>query len=152
VKAEDLYHTGIVVEDFDATLSFLSEAAGYRWCDPYAGDVPIVTPQGERTVPMRMAYSVTEPRLELIEAIPGTVWVPADSGVHHLGYWSDDVDGDAAALMARGLSVEVKAPSPDGSSMWAYCKGDAGPRIELVSRLIAPALRQMFAAGGAAGR
>ena len=40
---------------------------------------------------MKMAYSKSEPRLEIIQSIPGTVWEPADSGVHHIGYWSDDV-------------------------------------------------------------
>ena len=81
-----------------------------------------------------------EPRLEILQTVPGTVWVPADSGVHHLGYWSDDVESDLAALEANGMRYEVKSYNPDGSGtlLWAYCKGPAGPRIELVSRAMAP--------------
>jgi len=144
VRAGDLYHTGIVVEDLDEARTWWTETAGYRWGPTVGGDTPVVMPDGEITVPMRIAYSADEPRLELVQAIPGTLWMPADSGVHHVGYWSDDVDADIAHLLRRGLSLEVKAPSPDGSTRWAYCKGDRGPRIELVSRAMAPVLQQLF--------
>jgi len=72
--------------------------------------------------------------------VPGTIWVPADSGVHHLGYWSDDVESDLATLEANGMRYEVKSYNPDGSGtlLWAYCKGPTGPRIELVSRAMEP--------------
>ena len=144
MKAIDLYHTGLVVDDFDGTMAWFTETAGYEWCDSYAGDIPVVADDSETTIPLRLVYSKSEPRLELLQTIPGTIWVPADSGVHHLGYWSDDVDADVATLTAGGMSVEVRAPLPDGSSMWAYCKGSSGPRIEFVSRSLEPALRQMF--------
>jgi hypothetical protein len=152
MKPEALYHAGIVVEDFDATLAWFTTIAGYRWCQEYAGDVSVVTPEGEITVPMRLSYSMNEPRLEILQAVPGTLWMPADSGVHHLGYWSDDVDADLATLTATGLTVEARAPLPDGSSLWAYCKAASGPRVELVSRVIEPALSQMFATERAASR
>jgi lactoylglutathione lyase len=144
MKAEDLYHTGIVVEDFDATMALLAETAGYRWCEEYRGDQVIQTPEGQATIEMRIVYSVTEPRLEILQAVPGTVWTPSSSGVHHLGYWSDDVSADGAALAARGLRLEVTAPAPDGSALWAYYKGASGPRIELVSRMLEPMLREWF--------
>ena len=147
MKAEDLYHVGIVVHDFDATLALLAETAGYRWCDEYSGDQLVQTPSGEITVPMRFAYSLTEPRLEILQAVPGTIWTPSDSGVHHLGYWSDDVSADVAALAAKGMPAEATASVPDGSALWAYCKGASGPRIELVSRTLEPILREWFATG-----
>jgi len=149
VNPADLYHTGIVVEDVDAARVRLTEIAGYRWGPTVGGDTPVVTADGEATLAMRIAYSADEPRLELVQAIPGTIWVPTGAGVHHLGYWSDDVDADVARLVERGLALEAKAPSPDGSSMWAYCNGggDAGPRIELVSRSLQPLLEQLFLPG-----
>ena len=61
-------------------------------------DQEAVTPDGEITVPMKMVYSGADPRLELLQTVAGTVWTPADSGVHHIGYWSDDVESDLAAL------------------------------------------------------
>ena len=93
-----------------------------------------------QTIPMKMVYSGSDPRLELLQTVPGTVWTPADSGVHHIGYWSDDVESDLATLESTGMTVEVKSYNPDGSGtlLWAYAKGPAGPRIELVSRNMEP--------------
>ena len=147
MKPEDLYHTGIVVEDFEAALEWFTKVAGYRWCDELALEQTVWTTGGERTIPIRFAYSMSEPRLEVLQAVPGTVWVPSNSGIHHLGYWSDDVDADLAVLAEAGLQVEVKAPTPKGSSLWAYCRGESGPRIELVSRALEPMMAEWFATG-----
>lgn len=108
------------------------------------------TPQGGVTVPMRMAYSGTVPRVEILQTVPGTIWVPADSGLHHLGYWSDDVESDLATLEASGMRYEVKGFNPDGSGtlLWPYCKGRTGPRIELVSRAMEPFIAYWFATAG----
>lgn len=140
MKAEYLYHTGIVVDDLEATMESLRKLAGYSWTDVVIVDQEAVTPDGEVTIPMKMVYSGVEPRLELLQTVPGTVWTPSDSGVHHIGYWSDDVELDLAKLESNGLSTEVKSYNPDGSGtlLWAYAKGSAGPRIELVSRYMEP--------------
>lgn len=140
MKPEDLYHLGIVVDDLDASLRWFTDVAEYKWCEEYAGDQVVETPEGEVTIPLRFAYSMNEPRLEVIQAVPGTLWTPSDSGIHHLGYWSDDVEADLATLEANGLGLEVKSFNPDGSGtlLWAYCKGPTGPRIELVSQAMKP--------------
>ena len=152
MKSEDLYHTGIVVDDFDEARGWFTKVAGYRWTDVVEVDQVAQTPDGEITVPMRMAYSGASPRLELLQTVPGTIWVPADSGVHHLGYWSDDVESDLATLEATDMRCEVKAFNPDGSGtvLWAYCKGRTGPRIELVSRAMEPFIAYWFATADAA--
>ena len=147
MRPEDLYHTGVVVEDFDATLRWLSDVAGYRWCDDLEFEQVVWTPDGEKAVSIRFTYSMDEPHLEVIQAVAGTVWTPSTSGVHHLGYWSDDVDHDLETLVDAGMRVEVKAPMPDGSSMWAYCRGERGPRVELVSRALEPMMASWFATG-----
>jgi catechol 2,3-dioxygenase-like lactoylglutathione lyase family enzyme len=150
MKPEDLYHTGIVVDDLDATLDWFTRVAGYQWTDVVEVDQVAHTPQGRVTVPMRMAYSGTVPRVEILQTVPGTIWVPADSGLHHLGYWSDDVESDLATLEASGMRYEVKAFNPDGSGtlLWAYSKGRTAPRIELVSRAMEPFIAYWFATAG----
>lgn len=146
MKAENLYHSGIIVDAFDETLEWFTKVAGYEWTDVVSVDQVAVTPDGEITIPMRMAYSKSEPRLEIIQTIPGTVWEPSDSGVHHLGYWSDDVEADVATLEANGWEVEVKSYIPDdsGKLLWAYCKGPGGPRIELVGEAMKPFMDYWF--------
>lgn len=146
MQPNDQYHVGIVVDDLDTALAGLTATVGYRWCDPYAGDQVVETPDGEVTVPFRFAYSADEPRLEVIQAVPGTLWEPADSGIHHLGYWSDDVDRDVADLGAHGFRVEATARLDD-TALWAYCRAATGPRIEVVSRIVEPFLRDWFATG-----
>jgi lactoylglutathione lyase len=140
VKAENLYHTGIVVDDLDATMDWFTRTAGYTWTEVVTVDQQAVTPEGEVTISMRMVYSGADPRLELLQTVADTVWTPADSGVHHIGYWSDDVESDLATLESNGVSLEVKSYNPDGSGtlLWAYAKGPTGPRIELVSRSMEP--------------
>lgn len=144
MNAAGLFHTGLVVDDIEAAKVLLAEASGYHWGPSVGGDVPIQTPDGEQFVPMLVAFSVDEPRIELVQAIPGTIWQPSDSGLHHLGYWSEDVAADVDGLLARGYAVEASAPNPDGSSMWAYCKSSVGPRIELVDRGMEPVLSGLF--------
>ncbi|BBZ32945.1 VOC family protein [Mycolicibacterium confluentis] len=147
MKAEDLFHTGIVVDDLGAAMEWFTAVAGYTWTDVVSVDQQVVTSAGDITVPMKMAYSGAEPRLELVQTVMGSVWTPADSGVHHIGYWSDVVESDLAALESGGMTCEVKSYNPDGSGalLWAYARGPAGPRVELVSRNMKPFIEQWWA-------
>jgi hypothetical protein len=88
--------------------------------------------------------------LEIIRTIPGTVWVPdAGSGLHHVGYWSDDVGADSARLAQQGYMAEAVGTRPDGTPSWAYHRSPTGPRIELVTRMVQPALEQYWTTGNA---
>src|ERR1700735_489452 len=108
VNAGDQYHVGIVVEDLDTAREELSDLFGYAWGTEISADVLVRLASGEVELNLRFVYSVSEPRLELVQRVPGTVWEPAvGSGIHHLGYWSDDVSVDAAKLEARGFAREA---------------------------------------------
>jgi Glyoxalase/Bleomycin resistance protein/Dioxygenase superfamily len=144
MKPADLYHAGIVVDDFDGALFRFSLTHGYRWCEPVSIHQLIVTPAGGQTVPMRIVYSVDEPRIEILQTIPETIWIPADSGIHHLGYWSDDVDADVASLLETGMELEVTTALPDGSPLFAYCHASGRTRIELVNRVMEPMMSEWF--------
>jgi len=146
VKAADHFHVGIVVDDFDAALVDLSDLFGHEWCPALSISTPVVLPEGETTLDLVFTYSTTTPRVEVIQSIPGSLWTPAQgSGIHHLGYWSDDVAADAARLTARGYEVEATGVRPDGTAVWAYHRKASGPRIELVSRDLVPGLEQYWA-------
>lgn len=80
---------------------------------------------------MTCVYSKTEPRLEIIESVPGTHWLPADGSVHHIGYWSDDVAGDSARLADLGYVEEANA------GRWSYYRHPSGLRLELIDRTLA---------------
>jgi hypothetical protein len=148
VNASDQFHIGIVVEDLDAGLRELGELLGYEWCPVFAIETPVVLPEGEIMVDLRFVYSKTQPRVELIRAVSGTPWVPAaDSGIHHAGYWTDDLAGDARRLESSGYAEEARGVLPDGTPIWAYHRSPRGPRIELVSRQLQAGLEQYWASG-----
>jgi len=147
VNPADQYHVGIIVDDFEGAIEWTSEVYGYRWCEPFDGMTAVRFPDGEREIPMHLTYSMDEPRLEIIEAVPGTLWEPADSGLHHLGFWSDDVEADVEQLTAAGMTVDALGLFPDGSTMWAYCSAPGRPRTELVNSAIRPSLTEWFTRG-----
>ena len=135
MNPDDQFHIGIVVEDLDAGLAELGALLGHEWGPEVDVEQPVRLPDGATTVRFRFRYSRTTPRLEVIQAQPGTLWTPATgSGIHHLGWWSDDVVGDGARLVAAGYALEVAGEDGQGTRSWAYHRSPAGPRIELVSR------------------
>ena len=149
MRGADQFHVGVVVDDFDAALDELTALFGYTWCPPLALETPVVLPDGEFMLDLQFTYSATAPRVEVIRSTPGTLWVPApNSGLHHLGYWSDDLAADSALLEARGYAEEARGVDPSGSAIWAYHRSQAGPRIELVSAAIRSGLEQYWATAG----
>jgi hypothetical protein len=148
MRSADQFHTGIVVEDFEGTLDALSELFGHKWCQHFSAPVQVRLPGGEQELPLTFSYSMTEPRLEIIRSIPGTLWTPAaGSGIHHLGFWSDDVPADSARLSERGYEWEAAGILPDGNPYWVYHRHPDGPRIELVSRQLEAGLQQYWETG-----
>jgi hypothetical protein len=145
LNAEDQFHVGVVVEDLHAALEKLSELFGYRWSDAFEGQVQVWLPDGDREVALRFVYSRTVPRVEVIQAIEDTVWVPAaGSGIHHLGYWSDDVEADITRLEASGYVREALGRVPNGAAPWSYHRAPGGLRIELVDRALQPMLERFW--------
>jgi hypothetical protein len=147
MNAGDQFHVGIVVDDLDAALAGLGDLFGYEWGAMFDGPVPVTLPTGPTEVPFRFVYSRNAPRVEIIQSVAGTLWEPAaGSGIHHLGYWSDDVAADAAELERRGFAAEATGTRPDGSPSFAFHRSPTGPRIELVDRALQPGLEQMWTA------
>jgi hypothetical protein len=145
VKAADQFHTGIVVADLDPALSRLTELLGLGWGAEVSVAVPVRFPSGEQEVDIRFRYSTSEPRLELIEAVPDTLWTPVgESGLHHIGCWSDDLAADTGHLLAKGYRVEAEGLDDSGSVAWAYFGTTSGPRIELIDRSLEPGIRLLF--------
>jgi len=147
VNPGDLFHVGVVSDDFDGTLAELTASLGYEWCPTMRVSLPVSLPDGDTVVDLQFAYSRSTPRLEIVQSIPGTVWTPApDAALHHLGFWSDDVTADAAALERRGHRAEAVGRDGDGNARWTYHRRDTGPRIELVSRALEAGLEHYWSA------
>ncbi|MFF0011519.1 VOC family protein [Streptomyces sp. NPDC005374] len=138
--AADLYHTGIVVPDLEASKSALTAIAGYRWTETMAADLPVRLADGDRVLPLRYAYSLDAPHIELVQEIPGTPWTaPPRTAAHHLGYFCDDVPATAERLEKAGFAMEACAVvDGDAPSVFAYLLDPSGVRIEIVDRARIP--------------
>lgn len=146
MRGSDHFHTGITTDRYEATLAELSSRFGYEWCSEIAMPTTVWLPDGDTQLPLCFRYSRTTPRLEIIRSLPGTPWdlVPG-SGIHHLGYWSDDVTGDCAELQRDGYALEATGRNEDGEPQWAYLHQPGAPRVELVSRALQAGMEQYWA-------
>lgn len=132
-----LYHVAIVVNDLDAAKQEYTNALGLS--RGVEGDYPDVTlddSRGRHVVRIRFAYSSEAPvRLELLQAVPDTILVPSGRGqLHHLGYWSQDVERDCGDLVAQGMTrlASLASVVEEGRTAAAYVSAANGGIIELV--------------------
>lgn len=145
-RPEDQFHVGIVVTDPEAVKAELTAVYGYEWTRQAGAPMRLTLPSGDAVLEVRCAYSLQAPRVEIIGAVPGTMWEPAGGSlIHHVGYWSDDVAADAAALEQYGYECEALRRSDDGSPQFAFYRGPRGFRVELLTRAMQPSLERMWA-------
>jgi hypothetical protein len=139
VEPTDMYHVGIVVPSLEDGQAHFAELFGVRWAPLIEAPTAVRTSDGAvTTVNLRLAYSVDAPHLELIEAVPGSIWVlNPHSNIHHIGFWSDDLGGDWARLHGGGCPLEVMGDSGGSEPLvWSYHSDRFGVRIELVDAAI----------------
>jgi hypothetical protein len=130
------YHVGIVVADVAAARTSLTEQFGITWgpvlrldaADYRAGDGQ------DLVLPTVLCYSADEPRLELIEQVPGSVWVRNEhSNLHHIGFWSEDLPADGARISGLGCPMQLSGRAGDVAPVsFSYHGHDLGIRVELV--------------------
>jgi hypothetical protein len=139
LRATDLYHTGIVVPDIEVWKTRMTETAGYRWTETLSADLPVRLAEGDRVLPLRYAYSLDAPHIELLQEIPGTPWTSAERmAIHHLGYFCDDVPTTSKRLAESGFALEACAVVDGAPSIFAYHLSPSGVRIEIVDRARIP--------------
>jgi Glyoxalase/Bleomycin resistance protein/Dioxygenase superfamily len=138
VADDKFFHVGMIVPRLEPALEELADLLGLAWRPIIDSEVPVHEPAGgaDRTLRLRFAYSVAAPYLEVIEAVPDSPWALSDgSNLHHLGFWSDDVPGDARRFGKARCPLEVCMTGPDDG--WpigfSYHRGH-GVRLELVDR------------------
>jgi hypothetical protein len=125
-----MFHIGVIVEDLERGMAEWSDMLGLRWRSLVSGVSEIHRGGVVTAMPILAVYSVDGPvHLELIALARGTVWDVL--GLHHVGYWSDDVAADIDRLVAGGASVEAQMQR-DGKVLAAYLTLSMS-RIELIA-------------------
>ncbi|MEE8398009.1 MAG: VOC family protein [Desulfobacterales bacterium] len=139
LKMRTVDHIGIVVKDARKVAAAWESMMGIGpWTFTETGGA---TPGGEEVkVLLGFAYSENGVELELIEIAQGRI-LHSDfldltgGGLHHLAYIVDDVDGEAAKLVAEGAEIVLSQPGAfaylrfedDGGVIFELMKGRATP-------------------------
>ena len=129
-----LWHVGVIVPDLASAMSELTAATGWEWTTPLERDVAVSVPPTEQSCPVRWAANRTEaPQLEVIEAGTGIWSIDENPGqtLHHLAYWSDDLEADARGLVEQGYTWEAHGLDEHGVVRFVYLLSPSGVRIEL---------------------
>lgn len=135
LRHDDLWHTGIVVDDLDAAQEEIGAQLGVTWRQG-GGEVSLQSDGGARTVRTAYALSREGPHhVELCQAVEGTLWTAAPPGhAHHLGYWTDDVDAASASLSAEGMALVGSVSFREGAPpVCAYHRAANGLLVEVVA-------------------
>jgi catechol 2,3-dioxygenase-like lactoylglutathione lyase family enzyme len=144
------YHVGIVVDDIEAARARLRAMLGLTWGPVMRlGTAPYRDGDGnDIELPTAMCYSTGDPCLELIEEVPGSVWIRNESSnLHHIGFWAD-LDRSSAALSEVGCPLQLCGRAGNEAPMaFAYHRDDElGVRIELVDVALRDAMASFFQA------
>jgi hypothetical protein len=141
----EMYHIGIVVDDLHEGMKRYSALVGDDWSEVAGGPQPVKVDGVAGSLDFGFCFSRQGPvRIELVRAMPGTIWT-AGAGVHHLGFWSDDVAGESARLTAQGCGLLVAIHVDiDQPPMATYHQGFGNVYIELVSTEVREFLEAMW--------
>jgi hypothetical protein len=143
------YHVGIVVADVASARQYLGDLLGVRWGPVmHLDEVSYRDGTGvDMVLPTTMCYSTGDPCLELIQEVPGTVWVRNEhSNLHHIGIWSEELTSDSTALTKGGCPLQLCGRDRDEAPVsFAYHRdGGLGVRVELVDASMREAMAFLF--------
>jgi hypothetical protein len=130
------YHVGIVVDDVAVARAMLTEQFGVRW-GPVLHLDAVEYRDGEGndvSLPTTICYSADAPHLELIQEVPGSVWVRNEhSNLHHIGLWCEDLSSDSPLIAGVGCPLQLCGRAgTDAPVSFAYHGHPLGIRVELV--------------------
>jgi len=142
------YHVGIVVPDLAAAREQMSRQLGTAWGPILHLDAADYRDGSghDLVLPTTMCYSVEPPHLELIQEVPGSVWVCNEySNLHHIGFWSDDLIADSTDLVGSGCPLQLCGRAGEQApASFAYHRNDLGVRIEIVDAAMRDAMSFLF--------
>lgn len=140
---KNIRHTGIVVDDLEASLRFYQDMLGFevvKRMDEVGNFIDRISSlQNVKVTTVKMAipdgqmiellYYHTHPRKRDVREI-------CDIGIGHIAFTVDDLDGEYDKLKKEGVQFNASPQlSPDGYAKVTFCKAPEGTFIELVEVL-----------------
>lgn len=129
-----LFHIGVVVPDIDAAMRELGEQFGIEFDPPKLFSASMrFGPDEERRRTVMYSYSRQGPPfLELVQAMPSSIWTPEGGArMHHVGVRTPDVAKEAERLQRLGYRLEVIGGPDVTPNAFAYLVNEWGVRVEL---------------------
>jgi hypothetical protein len=118
----ELEHVGVVVPRLEPAVEQLSATFGLEF--PPIMDTPAVllmhrpNRDADEQIRIRASQSLQHPRVEVIEAVPGTPWaLRSEAGflLHHLAYWTDDLATDSRKI-SEVSPLQIYGVGQDGTT------------------------------------
>ena len=109
-----IWHIGIAVPDLARGQQELGDVFGLRWRPARVRKLALADAAGRpEDVECHVVFSLGGPfAVEVWQAIPGTpLDMPEAGGVHHIGYWADDLGAEANGWM-RSDTPATPRPAP----------------------------------------
>lgn len=140
---ESIWHIGFAVPELEGGKKELGDVFGLRWRPTRVRKLTLVEVTGQsHDVEILVTFSLGGPfAVEVWQAVPGTpLDIPDSGGVHHIGYWVDDLDAEASRLDALGYPRFATAGTTP-----LLNRGPAGTLVELCDlHSDRPSLRDLF--------
>jgi len=129
-------HVGLVVPALEAGMSAMGEELGLTWTPIREARLGVADSGGPRSFRMRVVNSEGRFSVELIEAVPNSIFQPVrEPGWHHVAFRTSVLHDDVSRLEGRGYQREIWGCGPDGSlTYFCYLIAPSNQRVELVSR------------------
>jgi catechol 2,3-dioxygenase-like lactoylglutathione lyase family enzyme len=146
--AGGLYHVGIVVPDVESAMAHFTELLGVVWGPVVVTDAFDVRDGdgNDLTLPNKLCYSTAAPYLELVEELPGSVWVCNEhSNIHHFGVWTDALPADSDRFRSSACPLQLCGrEGTQAPTSFAYHRDPLGVRIELVDVQMKPMMEEFM--------
>ena len=144
--SQRIWHIGVAIDDLEKGKAEFTDVFGLSWRPARVRVLTLTDAHGAgHEIECQVTFSQGGPfAVELWEAIPGTpLAAPPGGGVHHIGYWVDDMVREKARLSALGLS-----PHATVGGRPLLSAGPSGTVVELCDlHSDRPQLRDLFPAG-----
>ena len=128
-----IHHIGIAVRDLDRALEFYRDVLGL-----HVHALDTVEDQGVRAA----LLTIGESEIELLEPLNAEANMAKfierkGEGLHHICFYTPDVDGDLEAVKARGVQVidEKSRPGLAGMICFLHPKSSRGVLVEMATTM-----------------
>jgi 4-hydroxyphenylpyruvate dioxygenase-like putative hemolysin len=134
LKLKTVDQIGVVVKDISSVIETWSSMFGIG---PWTYRETVGTDAKGRSWKVRLAFAyLGSLQLELIQPVEGRIFHSRflethGEGIHHLGFYVDDVDREATKLLAKGAKLLFTDP---GRFAYMDSGGPGGVMFELIKR------------------